>query len=471
MNRVVRVACPTRGTLLASRRLDAYLSVFKWTLQLAGVPVLPELVDFLGAVAQHRLEAETLPGLEAQVPDSALIRWLHSGSEPIPGELRVVAGDVEGDSLTSWIKTLLSDGFYWTDNDFVVQTRSMYGGARRRAGATFLLDQGGTVSHSAYFSRSRAAEKVVEAIVNDDPSGFKVVGPLSWMGESSTGERAAVDVEDAGARSDKPAVFVIPGLGASRLKIAGELVWPASLSFTALEQMACTPANTAVAVPDGLVGDAFDELIAQLSHTHDPIPFPYDWRQPLEVEAARLAGEINAALDARQSNGRPVRILAHSSGGLFVRVMQLVSSAVWDRLMSVPGARIVMLGTPNAGFWTPMQVLSGDETFGGLLTAAAPPFGEADVRQAMGTMPGLLQLQAGLQDPAYGLNELATWVNLAQGDAGAEQATQTWHRLPLQQKAYLWGLPTEGVLSAAVALRKRLDDQARTVPPDMPRNW
>lgn len=465
VTRVVRVACPARGTLLASKRLDAYLSVFRWTLQLAGVPVLPELVDFLGAVAQHRLEPETLPGLEAQVPDSPLIRWLHAGSEPIPGELRVVAGDVEGDSLTSWIKTLLSDGFYWTDNDFVVQTRSMYGGARRLHGATFLLDQGGKVSHSAYFSKSRAAEKVVEAILRDDPSGFKVVGPLSWAGESSTGERGAVEVDDVRARIDKPAVFVIPGLGGSRLKIAGELVWPMSMSFAGLDQMACTPASTANAVPDGLVGNAFDELVAHLSQTHEAIPFPYDWRQPLEAEAARLAGEISTALDARQSTGRPVRILAHSSGGLLVRTMQLVSSAVWDRMMSVPGARIVMLGTPNGGFWMPMQVLSGDETFGGLLTAAAPPFGETDVRAAMGTMPGLLQLQAGLQSPAYRLDELATWVNLAQGDSAALQATQTWHRLPLQQKTYLWGLPTDGVLSAAVALRKRLDDQAMSVLP------
>jgi hypothetical protein len=29
---VVRVACPARGTLLASRRLDTYLSVLKWGL-------------------------------------------------------------------------------------------------------------------------------------------------------------------------------------------------------------------------------------------------------------------------------------------------------------------------------------------------------------------------------------------------------------------------------------------------------
>ncbi len=46
VERVVRVACPARGTLLASKRFDAYLSVPQWGLQLAGVPVAPQLVEF-----------------------------------------------------------------------------------------------------------------------------------------------------------------------------------------------------------------------------------------------------------------------------------------------------------------------------------------------------------------------------------------------------------------------------------------
>ena len=142
VERLVRVACPARGTLLASKRLDAYLSVFKWTLELAGAPVLPELVDFLGEVAQRRTDPAVIPGLAAQMPDSPLVQWLHAVDEPIAGSLRVIAGDIEGDSVVSWLKTLLADAFYWTDHDLVVQTRSMYGGAPRRDGATFVLRPG-----------------------------------------------------------------------------------------------------------------------------------------------------------------------------------------------------------------------------------------------------------------------------------------------------------------------------------------
>src|SRR5690606_38731436 len=113
---------------------------------------LPALVDFLAEVARRRAEPGEIPGLAAMMPGSPLLEWLAAAEEPIAGELRVVAGDLEGDSVASWLKTLLADAFYWTDNDIVVQTRSMYGGAPRLGGASFLLDQGGRVTHFAYFA-------------------------------------------------------------------------------------------------------------------------------------------------------------------------------------------------------------------------------------------------------------------------------------------------------------------------------
>ena len=164
IERVVRVACPARGTLLASKRLDAYVSVLKWALELAQIPVAPELVDFLGEVARRRADPDKVPGLAAQIPDSPLIRWLHAADEPhqrrsarrgwgSPGRF---GGDMGQD--------LLSDAFFWTDNDLVVQTRSMYGGSPRERDSTFVLDQGGKVSHFNYFSNAQTASAVVNAL-------------------------------------------------------------------------------------------------------------------------------------------------------------------------------------------------------------------------------------------------------------------------------------------------------------------
>ncbi len=201
VDRIVRVACPARGTLLASKRVDAYVSVFKWTLELAGIPVAPQLLDFLNAVAQHRSDPELMPGLAAQVPDSPLIRWLHSIDRRIDGQLRVIAGDLQGDSIGSWLKTLLTDAFYWTDHDLVVQTRSMYGGSPRQTASTFVLDQGGKVSHFAYFSNDRTARALTNALLQETPQDFSVIGPLSWAGESSTGTRARVATRRRRSRS------------------------------------------------------------------------------------------------------------------------------------------------------------------------------------------------------------------------------------------------------------------------------
>ena len=84
---------------------------------------------------------------------------------------------MEGDSIGSWVKTLLSDAFYWTDNDLVVQTRSMYGGAPREAGAagpgaSFLLDRGAKVSHFNYFSNDRTVSAIASALMDAAPADF-----------------------------------------------------------------------------------------------------------------------------------------------------------------------------------------------------------------------------------------------------------------------------------------------------------
>ncbi len=457
VERVVRVACPARGTLLASRRLDAYVSVFKWTLELAGVPVAAELVDFLGEVARRRQDKNALPGLEAQIPSSALVQWLHAVDDPIPGELRVVAGDIEGDSVVSWVKTLMADAFYRTENDLVVDTRSMYGGSPRAGGATFLLDEGGTVSHFAYFSNERTAQAIVDALVQDAPGGFRTIGPLSWAGKSSTGKRAASG--DERAASQKPAVFVLPGILGSNLKADGKRIWLSFRIVNGLKRLAYKAGKPDGVLPDRPIENVYDGLMAFLDATHEVIEFAFDWRRPIEEEARRLASAVDAALAARAATAQPVRLLVHSMGGLVARTMQLEAPDVWDRMMARPGARVLMLGTPNAGSWAPMQVLSGDDSFGNMLASLGAPFADKAAKQLMADMPGFLQLQWGLLDTTLGLDNAQTWRKLADDDLRLVREFSYWHHDELQAAPYEWGVPTQAVLDRAIALRKRLDAQ------------
>ncbi|MGY3442888.1 tetratricopeptide (TPR) repeat protein [Bradyrhizobium sp. USDA 4473] len=458
IERVVRVACPARGTLLASKRLDAYVSVLKWALELAQIPVAPQLVDFLGEVARRRADPDKVPGLAAQIPDSPLIRWLHSATNPIAGDLRVIAGDLQGDSVVSWVKALLSDAFFWTDNDLVVQTRSMYGGSPREKDSTFVLDQGGKVSHFNYFSNAQTAAAVVDALTRtggSSPDGFSVIGPLSWAGQSSSGARAALPTRPASKAAELPALFVLPGILGSNLKIDDERIWLGWRVVNGLKRLAYLPGKDKVA-PDGPIGIYYDDLATALFNDHDVQPFAFDWRRPILAEAQRLAAAIATALDARKASGQPVRIIAHSMGGLVARAMQIVDPATWNQMMASDGARLLMLGTPNDGSWTPMQVLSGDDSFGNLLVNVGAPFASNETRQLIAGFPGFVQLQAGLLDR---LGTEKAWRDLAKSDLDAISARSTWHNLGLQLAQFQWGIPPQAVLDDAVELRRKLDKQ------------
>lgn len=469
VDRLVRVACPARGTLLASRRLDAYLSVLKWGLELAKLPVIPQLVDFLAEVARRRADPADLPGLEAMMPGRSMATWLNGLAEPIPGDLRVVAGDIEGDSLLSWLKTLLSDAFYWTDNDLVVQTRSMYGGTPRAAGAaSFALDRGGKVTHFNYFESERTADLITRGLIQEQPTDFRIIGRLSWAGEDASGTRAGRAVQRSRANAaERPAVLVLPGILGSHLKVDGKRVWLSLHFFNILDRLKWDPQTVARVVPDGPIGMSYEDLIDHLADSHEVIPFSFDWRRPIEDEARRLAREVDAALMARNKTQQPVRILAHSMGGLVARAMRLEQPEIWNRMMSRSGARILMLGTPNGGSFAPMQVLSGDDTFGNLLGVFGSLFDDHGARQLIAEMPGLLQLQAELVGGSHDLDREDGWGRLEKADLAIVRARIAerafWHSDGLQLASFKWGLPSQSVLDQAVQLRKRLDEQRDTL--------
>jgi hypothetical protein len=136
VDRFVRVACPALGTTLASGRLDRWLSVVG-TITGAALPGAPladvfkDIGDFIAAIVKQRTDPATLPGLEAQMPDSALIRLVNWPGVRVHGHLAVIAGDIDPSAIWSRLLVWLSDRFYEGDHDLVVNTPSMWGGARR----------------------------------------------------------------------------------------------------------------------------------------------------------------------------------------------------------------------------------------------------------------------------------------------------------------------------------------------------
>ena len=58
-----------------------------------------------------------------------------------------------------------------------------------------------------------------------------------------------------------------------------------------------------------------------MSATHRVERFPYDWRLPLDKLADALEPFLRKLLDDTRPVQRPIRMLAHSMGGLVVRAL------------------------------------------------------------------------------------------------------------------------------------------------------
>lgn len=454
VERIVRVACPAYGTLLASNRLDAYLSALAWLLERVGVPVLPELVRFADAIAREGAKPESMPGIEGMRRSSAVVQWLNQEGPAAPSALRVVAGDIIGDSLVSWVKTLLADSYYWTDNDLVVQTSSMYGGMARVDEANFLLDRSGQTDHFSYFKNDRTANGIAQALMQEHPDGFAPIGPLSRAGQDASGTRGAPIALGDGSL---PAVIVLPGIVGSNLKRGNTREWLAWWRlFGMMERI---DINEPGVSEDGPVESYYNDLMDHLRSSHEVVPFGYDWRVSLSASAALLALCVEQLLERRKTSHQPVRVLAHSMGGMVLRVMQLEHPDVWQAMLATHGARVLLLGPPNAGSWAPMSIYTGDDNFGRLLSTVGGAFQEQTARQKMAQFPGLLQLQAGLTDPSLHLSSAQCWKQMGDKDFNAALASRTWHDTDEQVAAYRWAQPLQADLTQAASLRRQLDAQ------------
>ncbi len=457
--RMVRVASPARGTLLASGRLDAYLGAIQWGLEKAGLPVLPELIDFTTQVARERTDPTVFPGLEAMIPGRPVMQVLTRPDIRLASELRVVAGDIQGDSVLSWLKVLLTDAYYLTDHDLVVNTNSMYGGTPRVQRPTFVFERGAEVSHFRYFTNDSSARAIVEGLTSSAPTQFRAVGPLSWDGRASDGLRALrPQIANTGQR---PAVFVLPGIMGSHLMVDGKRVWaaPLALFFGGLKKLRYPDAKVVAEEP---MDRYFGDLMAELSDTYDVIPFAYDWRRPIEGIAEDLAAEVDKALAARAGKGLPVRILAHSMGGLVVRAMELLPGDVWNRFMAQEGARIVLAGTPNRGAYAPMLALSAMHPLVNTVDALDVCTSWKELKGMLGNFPGLMQLQALRAGDGADLTQRTQWQALADFHAAAPTPPQSWHDGMSPPDRAPWGVPTQDALDALRGLRAALDARLDT---------
>jgi hypothetical protein len=401
VERFVRVASPSRGTTLASGRLDRWLSVVFHLLKqvpMLGNVAMDAVSELILSVVKQPQDADTvLPGIRAMMPDAPMIGLLNRPDLRIPesSRLAAIAGDIEETGIWGRLKLLLPDLFFAGDHDLVVNTGSMYGGPRRTDG-WFCFDQGANVNHFNYFgtpldgserppTRPVTVDALLLGLLGEPPG--ELYRPLAEAPIIMPARRAA-------ALSGRRAVlFVLPGIMGSSLAVrdVDEEVWlsPTRLARGQLTRLRME--QPLPILPTGLIGLAYAELVRFMDGSHDVLPFPYDWRLSVRDAAGRLADEVARALDRTEAGGHPVRILAHSMGGLVARAMIADRPDLWQRIRA-RGGRLVMLGTPNRGSWEIVRLLVAQASTLRLLALVDLPNGAAKLLAVIRDFPGVLEL-------------------------------------------------------------------------------
>ncbi len=409
VRRFVRVACPARGTTLASGRLDRWLSVINL---LTGNGLVGDVADFMLAVLKQRTDPRTLPGVEAMMPGSAVTRLLHHPALITAADLSVIGGDVEGEGLWSQLKLIAVDWFYGSEHDLVVNTGSMMGGIRRpEGGARFLRDQGPQVTHFNYFGNRKSLGWLLNGLARDDGTN----GGFTLITEAKQEEprwRSAVRASRA-ATTPRPIAVVIPGTMGSALEVKGKAVWLAywSLLRGGLGDIGWGASDVE---PVALLDDFYGPLLEHLARTHRVEIYPYDWRDSVREAAKGLAAKLEGLLLDAEGTKQPVHIVAHSMGGLVTRSMIADGGAgerVWRRITALPGSRFLMLGTPNFGSHEAVRWLTGFNPTQAKLTLLDFTRGVNGVIDIVRRFPGVVELLPFADDPSP-FAQASTWKKL-----------------------------------------------------------
>jgi len=355
-----RVAAPARGTLLASENIDDFLSILTNLLGLVpglGTSITYQVLKRVTLeVVKRRLQPALVPGIEAMVPESPLIALLNTSAKSAD-RLGVVAGDIEGGGWLKRLGVFVTDRFIYDghDNDLVVNTDSMFYGARRTS-VWYAFEQGSRVTHFNYFDNESTRSAVVGWVLAqpDDPlpAGFSLLDrPVSDVVPTLR----AIQKRSGAAQ---PVVFVLPGIMGSKLDRRGNVIWLDYVDLAIGGLGRIRDIDDSDVQPVGLIEDFYGELCRHLSDTHEVIPFAYDWRRSIRQAATLLAHEVEGALTR---NDQPVRFVAHSMGGLVVRSFIAQFPELWQRVCAREGSRFLMLGTPNRGSHSMVATLLGME--------------------------------------------------------------------------------------------------------------
>ena len=411
----IRVGCPAAGTKLASKRLDHVLNVFFNLITWAGGPFVDILKELLSAAVESKDDVNVLPGLEAQRPESPFIKILNDPTPEtaINGQpLSIISGNGRVSFSGQGLFVILGKLFYWQRNDLVVNTDSMYLGAKRKGDIQYFFDQGSEVNHVKYFANDKTREAidlVLKTTEGEPIPGFKRIPqdeiPGSDRALVESGELYPSAVPPSGT---KPIVILLPGIMGSNLSQKDKEIWLhyGRILSGGLVNLGYSNVNKIVA--DSVVKTSYFKLYKWLSGKYDVVVYPFDWRKPLP----ECAAEFNIKIKGLLKIGQPIKIIGHSMGGLLARDFMLNHDDTWQELKASKGFRMLFLGSPLGGSFRIPSVLFGEDAIIKKLSKLDLFHTKESLLKMFSKFPGILALLPLNTDPKNDFSKLETWENM-----------------------------------------------------------
>ena len=411
----IRVGCPAAGTKLASKRLDHILNVFFNLINIAGGAFGDILKELLSAAVESKDDVNVLPGLEAQRPESPFIKILNDPSPEtaINGKpLAIISGNGRVSFSGQGLFVILGKLFYWQRNDLVVNTDSMYLGAKRKDNIQYFFDQGADVNHVKYFENDKtreAIELVLKTAEGELIPGFKCIAqdeiPGSDRALVESGELYPSPWPPSGT---KPIVIMLPGIMGSNLSQKDKEIWLhyGRILSGGLINLGYSNVNKIVA--DSVVKTSYYKLYKWLSAKYDVVVYPFDWRKPLP----ECASEFNIKIKSLLKVGQPIKIIGHSMGGLLARDFILNHDDTWQDLKASKGFRMVFLGSPLGGSFRIPSVLFGEDAIIQKLSKLDLFHTKEGLLKMFSQLPGILALLPLTTDTKNDFAKMETWENM-----------------------------------------------------------
>ncbi|OAD90300.1 hypothetical protein A7A78_07070 [Aequorivita soesokkakensis] len=411
----IRVGCPAAGTKLASKRLDHILNVFFNLITLVGGPFGDVLKELLSAAVESKDDVNVLPGLEAQRPESPFIKILNDPSleTAINGKpLAIISGNGRVSFSGQGLFVILGKLFYWQRNDLVVNTDSMYLGAKRKDNIQYFFDQGADVNHVKYFENDKTREAidlVLKTAEGELIPGFKCIAQDEIPGS----DRALVESGElypstSPPSGTKPIVVMLPGIMGSNLSQKDKEIWLhyGRILTGGLVNLGYSNVNKIVA--DSVVKTSYYKLYKWLSAKYDVVVYPFDWRKPLP----ECASEFNIKIKSLLKVGQPIKIIGHSMGGLLARDFILNHDDTWQDLKASKGFRMLFLGSPLGGSFRIPSVLFGEDAIIQKLSKLDLFHTKEGLLKMFSKFPGILALLPLTTDPKNDFAKMETWENM-----------------------------------------------------------